>query len=254
MMPSTVPSSIQRRNYRRLITGKRRIPTHSGTKPPEKPGFGKGSRGDGEVYCWHQANVQFYSFDAAYLERLRSRHRDTEDHFGDYFTVVLRMKLHASHFSSTDADDVIQETLCRVLKTIRDGQIIYPERLGAYVYEVCRNVEREWWRDNKKLWLKEDIDNFDFPDHRSRPDDGLRQAEALTAVAEILSRMSGKDREILIAVFLHERDREEVCQEFGVGREYLRVLVHRAIQNARKSMPREKHEKRFSYDRSSDEP
>lgn len=246
-----MPSTSERREEKGLITATRRIPTHSGTITPENAAFRKTFRRNGEVYCWYQANVQFYSFDAAYLERLRSRHRDTEDHFGDYFTVVLRMKLHASRFSSTDADDIIQETLCRVLKTIRDGEIIYPERLGAYVYEVCRNVERECWRDNKKLWMRDDIDDFDFPDHRSRPDDGLRQTEALTVVAEILSRVSGKDRQILIAVFLHERDREEVCREFGVEREYLRVLVHRAIQNARKSVPPtpEKQEKRVSYER-----
>jgi RNA polymerase sigma-70 factor (ECF subfamily) len=31
-------------------------------------------------------------------------------------------------------------------------------------------------------------------------------------------------------VFLEERDREDICREFGVDREYLRVLLHRAKQ------------------------
>jgi RNA polymerase sigma-70 factor, ECF subfamily len=31
-------------------------------------------------------------------------------------------------------------------------------------------------------------------------------------------------------VFLDERDRDEVCHEFGVDRDYLRVLLHRAKQ------------------------
>jgi RNA polymerase sigma-70 factor, ECF subfamily len=31
-------------------------------------------------------------------------------------------------------------------------------------------------------------------------------------------------------VFLDERDRDDVCREFGVEREYLRVLLHRAKQ------------------------
>jgi RNA polymerase sigma-70 factor (ECF subfamily) len=34
----------------------------------------------------------------------------------------------------------------------------------------------------------------------------------------------------LKAVFLDERDRDEVCEEFGVDRAYLRVLLHRAKQ------------------------
>jgi RNA polymerase sigma-70 factor (ECF subfamily) len=42
--------------------------------------------------------------------------------------------------------------------------------------------------------------------------------------------MAPRDRSLLKAVFLDERDRDEVCHEFGVEREYLRVLLHRAKQ------------------------
>ena len=35
----------------------------------------------------------------------------------------------------------------------------------------------------------------------------------------------------LKAVFLEERDREDVCREFGVDRECLHVLLHRAKQD-----------------------
>jgi len=49
-------------------------------------------------------------------------------------------------------------------------------------------------------------------------------------VREILLDLSVRDRGLLKAVFLDERDRDEVCVEFGVDREYLRVLLHRAKQ------------------------
>ena len=49
-------------------------------------------------------------------------------------------------------------------------------------------------------------------------------------VRAILTRLSERDRSLLKAVFLDERDRDEVCREFGVEREYLRVLLHRAKQ------------------------
>ena len=47
-------------------------------------------------------------------------------------------------------------------------------------------------------------------------------------VREILDDMPERDRRILRAVFLEEQDKDEVCREFGVDRDYLRVLVHRA--------------------------
>jgi RNA polymerase sigma-70 factor (ECF subfamily) len=31
-------------------------------------------------------------------------------------------------------------------------------------------------------------------------------------------------------IFLEERDKDAVCQDFGVDRDYLRVLLHRAKQ------------------------
>jgi RNA polymerase sigma-70 factor (ECF subfamily) len=49
-------------------------------------------------------------------------------------------------------------------------------------------------------------------------------------VREILLDLEPRDRLLLKAVFLDERDRDEVCREFGVERDYLRVLLHRAKQ------------------------
>jgi RNA polymerase sigma-70 factor (ECF subfamily) len=50
-------------------------------------------------------------------------------------------------------------------------------------------------------------------------------------VREILEEMPTRDRAVLKAIFLDERDRDEVCREFGVDGEYLRVLLFRAKQN-----------------------
>jgi RNA polymerase sigma-70 factor (ECF subfamily) len=43
--------------------------------------------------------------------------------------------------------------------------------------------------------------------------------------------MPVRDRGVLQAIFLDERDRDEVCREFGVDGEYLRVLLFRAKQS-----------------------
>jgi RNA polymerase sigma-70 factor (ECF subfamily) len=50
-------------------------------------------------------------------------------------------------------------------------------------------------------------------------------------VREILDEMPERDRRILREVFLEERDKDEVCRDFGVDRDYLRVLLHRAKQS-----------------------
>jgi RNA polymerase sigma-70 factor (ECF subfamily) len=49
----------------------------------------------------------------------------------------------------------------------------------------------------------------------------------------VLDDLTEKDRRLLREVFLEEKDKDEVCRSFGVDRNYLRVLVHRAKQNFR---------------------
>ena len=44
----------------------------------------------------------------------------------------------------------------------------------------------------------------------------------------ILDGLPKRDRDLLRAIFLEEKEKDTVCREFGVDREYLRVLVHRA--------------------------
>jgi RNA polymerase sigma-70 factor (ECF subfamily) len=59
----------------------------------------------------------------------------------------------------------------------------------------------------------------------------IASSELSAKVREILVDLPPRDRSLLKAVFLDERDRDDVCRDFGVDREYLRVLLHRAKQD-----------------------
>ena len=50
-------------------------------------------------------------------------------------------------------------------------------------------------------------------------------------VRKILSALPARDRDLLRAVLLEEKDKDAVCREMGVDRNYLRVLLHRAKDN-----------------------
>lgn len=45
---------------------------------------------------------------------------------------------------------------------------------------------------------------------------------------KILSALPARDRNLLRAVLLEEKDKDAVCRDMGVDRNYLRVLLHRA--------------------------
>jgi len=175
--------------------------------------------------------LQFQSFDASYIERLCVGDRHTQDHFVYYFTQLLQLKLRSRLKSPQAIEDVRQETFARVLATLRkDGALRQPDRLGAFVNTVCNHVLLEHYRASSR---SQSLDEEEQPELPATGIDafGLLEAQQIKdKVREILLDLPARDRSLLQAVFLDERDRDEVCHEFKVDREYLRVLLHRAKQ------------------------
>jgi RNA polymerase sigma-70 factor (ECF subfamily) len=175
-------------------------------------------------------NLQLFAFDKSYVDRLRDGEPATEQHFVSYFGQILGIMLRARYLPPERVDDVRQETFTRVISILRrDGGVRQPERFGAFVNSICKNVLRENTRD---LYRTQPLQ----PDHLESPDPNkvldleraLISKETKEKVREILSEMKQRDRDLLRAIFLEEKDKNDICREFGVDREYLRVLLHRA--------------------------
>jgi RNA polymerase sigma-70 factor (ECF subfamily) len=178
-----------------------------------------------------ESALQLYSFNAGYVESLCAGDRQAQEHFAAYFTELLQLKLRSRLQSPQAIEDVRQETFARVFSALRkEGGLRQPERLGAFVNQICNHVLFEHYH---AAGASESLDV------EGRPELAARGADALDIVAarqikdkvtEILLDLAPRDRLLLKAVFLDERDRDEVCGEFGVDRDYLRVLLHRAKQ------------------------
>jgi RNA polymerase sigma-70 factor, ECF subfamily len=176
--------------------------------------------------------LQFTTFDATYLERLQRGDARTAQHFTAYFSDLIKLKLRSRLRSKDAIEDVRQETFVRVLALVRakDG-IRYPERLGALVNSVCNHVLLEYYRSNRATDSSLDEEQGGRLVAEGVTASGLLEVdEAARLVRTILSGLSERDRRLLQAVLLEERDKDEVCREFGLSRDYLRVLVHRAKQ------------------------
>jgi RNA polymerase sigma-70 factor (ECF subfamily) len=179
--------------------------------------------------------VQFYAFDASYLEKLRSGDPRTEEHFVRYFRELIQLKLRSRLKSKEAIEDVEQETFVRVLSALRSEKgVRQAERLGAYVNSVCNNVLLEHYRSQRRADPIEDEGDGPAQNLAQPGPDAfalLVTKDTERAVREILDKLSDRDRSLLRDVILEERDKDEVCRELGVDREYLRVLLHRAKQS-----------------------
>jgi RNA polymerase sigma-70 factor, ECF subfamily len=183
--------------------------------------------------------VEFFDFDEAYVRRLQERDPRTESHFVGYFRDLLQIKLRSRLQSRQAVDDAQQETFVRVLAALHSqGGIREPQKLGAFVNSVCNNVLLEYYRSAARN-PQQDGDQPELPDQSLDLDGFLISEQTRSQVRRVLDQLTEKDRRLLRAVFLEEKDKDAVCGEFGVDRDYLRVLLYRAKQNFKTTYEKE---------------
>lgn len=175
--------------------------------------------------------MQLQSFDESYVQRLEEGDFRTQEHFVAYFSELIQLKLRSRLNSPQAIEDVRQETFTRVFAALRGGKLRQPDRLGAFVNSMCNNVLLEHYRSNSR---DDSLDDEEQPEIPATNVDvlGMIAAKQMKEkIAEILEEMPERDRRLIREVFLEERDKDAVCSDFGVDREYLRVLLHRAKQS-----------------------
>ncbi len=175
--------------------------------------------------------MQLQSFDELYVERLRTGDFRTQEHFVAYFSELIQLKLRSRLHSPQAIEDVRQETFTRVFAALHSGKIRQPDRLGAFVNSMCNNVLLEHYRSSSRDTPLEEDENHEFPAVNVDILGAIATRQIGDKIREILDEMPERDRRLIREVFLEERDKDDVCRDFGVDRDYLRVLLHRAKQS-----------------------
>jgi len=174
-----------------------------------------------------EQSLGFFAFDASYVEKLRAGDAHIEGHFVNYFSELIRLKLRSRLNSKEAMEDVRQETFMRVLTLLRgEGGLRQPDRLGSFVNSVCNHVLFEHYRSQKRT--EATIDEATIAGREPSALSLLEAKDTERVVRQILNQLPERDRHLLQSVLLEERNKDEVCVEFGITREYLRVLLHRA--------------------------
>jgi RNA polymerase sigma-70 factor (ECF subfamily) len=175
------------------------------------------------------ARDRHFVFDRAYLSALRDHDRQVETHLVEFFTRPICLKLYFRLRSPQLIEDARQETFLRVFTYFRSGKTLEnPASLPGFVHAVCNNVCCEMLRSHTRHQQMPENEP-ELPDSAAlNPEESLVTEERKQLVTKILGALAFKDRQVLRRIFLDEVDKDTVCGEFGVSREYLRVLVHRA--------------------------
>jgi RNA polymerase sigma-70 factor, ECF subfamily len=187
--------------------------------------------------------MDLFSFDDDYVRRLREGDRETAEHFHAYFRDLLYAKLRRRLRSTQAIEEVRQEVFLRTLERL--GDIEDPRKLGAFVNATCNHVLMEYYRqESRAVSLEEQPDVSGELDLDSAYDTVRNSAR----VRHVLADMDEREAAILRAVFLEEGDKEQICERYGVDRQYLRVLLHRAKAKFRTAYMRRKSGRRAIFE------
>lgn len=116
------------------------------------------------------------------------RHGETwaEDEFVVRYRNPLRALMLARTRSPEDAEDLVQDALLAVLRSLRQGHIASHERLAAFVQGTARNIANNYFRARDRMPPQVPLSE-DLPAEpvESRLESEERMALALTALAPL---------------------------------------------------------------------
>lgn len=143
-----------------------------------------------------------------------------------------RVRLFAARrlADASEAEDVAQETLRRVLEALQEGRVKNPEALPAYVFQTARHVCMERGRSRRRerrgtLRLENEP-----PRPRRDPLSRLVREERRERVRRALSRLDEGDRRLLRLFFYEGADTAEVAERLEITPGAARVRKHRALR------------------------
>ena len=172
------------------------------------------------------ATRQALDFDEGYLKRLRSGDEETAAHFNDYFRRLLRRWVWGK-FNREQEEELVDSAMTAAFEKIRQGQPREATRLAAYVTGICVNRMRLALRPSFNTH-GQDPEKLHIQDQTRNPEEKLIENERAHEVREVLGTLGQRDRDVLVDLFYHEKDRAEVCEKHGVDRKTLRLILFRA--------------------------
>ena len=124
---------------------------------------------------------------------------------------VIRRAVGARVGNAAVAEDLVQETLARVL-TAADR--VEPGMLEPYAIVTARNLVASMWKQRDRHQRNQHrVIDLPLP---AEPEDGILQAEERKAVADALTRLSTRDRDTLLAHEVSGQDTRSLAAELGL--------------------------------------
>ncbi len=143
----------------------------------------------------------------------------------------LRFKVcHHVGFACPDVDDIVQESIVRLLRAAQSGKMLKCESVGPFLNGIAQNVIQEY----RRRWTRDGAMPETVPDSADQRAMHSEVYELHDAIVSGIQQLSPRDREILKAYYFEERPKSEILANLGLTDETFRVILCRAKERFRK--------------------
>ena len=132
------------------------------------------------------------------------------------------------------SEDLSQETFQLTLEKIRGGEVREPEKLSGFICSLARNLATDHYRRSRRSEQVDDPEAVELIAATAPSQlDRVLQAEKSKRVRELLSELSGRDREILRRFYIEEEDKDRICADLKLSSLHFNRVLHRARERYR---------------------
>jgi RNA polymerase sigma factor (sigma-70 family) len=187
---------------------------------------------------WHTAQNELVCrpldavlFDDEYLNRLRMRDPQTEEHFYAYFRLSIRTFMRARFRRWEDADDLTQQVFLAALEKIDGGAPREASKLPGYMRGISDNVAHDFIRKNRR-YQAIDYDFDQLSGSEISAEKALITRQLIERMHNATEKLKPREQEALERE-LAGQSREAIAVKLGVSGAHLRLILLRARERVR---------------------
>lgn len=129
-----------------------------------------------------------------------------------------------------EARDVVQDVFLKLSQHIAT---LEPERLGAWLFTVCKNRALDFQRKHSRLIVM-DGESFDQePATTPRPGDEMESRETATELRRLIESLPTRQREAVTLKFISGLDYKEISEVMKTSIGNVGYLIHHGVQTLR---------------------
>ena len=184
--------------------------------------------------------MQAESFNVATLvEEARHGDRGAFQKLVSLFQEDLYRMLYYRTFCRMDAEDLTQEAFVQAYRKI--GSLKNAEGFKAWLFSIAANRCRDFIRKKKLLAIfglgsSDDLDSLAYSTHdkSNRIQENMQQKRFWNQVKELLSGLSGMEREVFTLRFMDQLKIGEIAEVLNKNESTVKTHLYRALRKMKK--------------------